>query len=30
MTALRFLTAGESHGRLLTAVVDGCPARLRL
>ncbi len=30
MAALRFLTAGESHGRLLTAVVDGCPARLRL
>jgi chorismate synthase len=30
MAALRFLTAGESHGRLLTAVVDGCPARLQL
>ncbi len=30
MSALRFLTAGESHGPSLTAIVDGCPARLPL
>lgn len=30
MGRLRFLTAGESHGRQLTAVVEGCPARLAL
>jgi chorismate synthase len=28
MSRFRFLTAGESHGRQLTAVVDGCPAGL--
>jgi chorismate synthase len=28
MTRLRFLTAGESHGRQLTAVLEGCPAGL--
>jgi chorismate synthase len=28
--ALRFLTAGESHGQALTAVVDGVPAGLAL
>jgi len=28
--AFRFLTAGESHGEALTAVVDGVPAGLRL
>jgi chorismate synthase len=27
---LRFLTSGESHGRALTATVDGLPAGLRL
>jgi len=27
---LRFLTAGESHGRCLTAIVDGMPAGLRI
>lgn len=26
----RFLTAGESHGPQLTAIVEGCPAGLRL
>ena len=25
---LRFLTAGESHGRALTVIVDGLPAGL--
>ena len=30
MARLRFLTAGESHGRQLTAVVEGCPAGLEL
>jgi chorismate synthase len=30
MAGLRFLTAGESHGRQLTAVVEGCPAGLEL
>jgi chorismate synthase len=30
MGRLRFLTAGESHGRQLTAVVEGCPAGLEL
>ena len=28
--AFRFLTAGESHGEALTAVIDGVPAGLRL
>ena len=28
MTRLRYLTAGESHGRQLTAILDGCPAGL--
>lgn len=28
MTRLRYLTAGESHGPQLTAVLDGCPAGL--
>jgi len=27
---LRFLTAGESHGPSLTAILDGIPAGLRL
>ncbi len=26
----RFLTAGESHGKALTAIVEGVPAGLRL
>jgi len=30
MTALRYLTAGESHGTQLTAILDGCPAGLAL
>lgn len=30
MKRLRYLTAGESHGRQLTAILDGCPAGLRL
>lgn len=30
MSGLRYLTAGESHGRRLTAIVEGCPARLPL
>ena len=28
MTRLRYLTAGESHGPVLTAVLEGCPAGL--
>src|SRR5512141_2289172 len=28
MSRLRYLTAGESHGPGLTAVLDGCPAGL--
>jgi chorismate synthase len=28
--AFRYLTAGESHGECLTAVIDGCPAGLPL
>lgn len=28
MSTLRYLTAGESHGRQLTAIVEGCPAGL--
>ncbi|MEK7385010.1 MAG: chorismate synthase, partial [candidate division NC10 bacterium] len=28
--ALRFLTAGESHGEALVAVIDGVPAGLPL
>ncbi|MGH2516233.1 MAG: chorismate synthase, partial [Ktedonobacterales bacterium] len=28
MTALRFLTAGESHGPCLTVIVEGLPAGL--
>lgn len=27
---LRFLTAGESHGKALTAILEGCPANLPL
>jgi chorismate synthase len=27
---LRFLTAGESHGPILTAILDGMPANLPL
>ncbi|MFA5113141.1 MAG: chorismate synthase [Candidatus Margulisiibacteriota bacterium] len=27
---LRYLTAGESHGRALVAILDGCPANLPL
>ncbi len=30
MTRLRYLTAGESHGRQLTAILEGCPAGLAL
>jgi chorismate synthase len=30
MTELRFLTAGESHGKALTAIVEGVPAGLSL
>jgi chorismate synthase len=30
MTTFRYLTAGESHGRQLTAIVEGCPAGLVL
>ena len=30
MTVLRYLTAGESHGPALTAIVEGLPAGLRL
>ena len=30
MTTLRYLTAGESHGPQLTAIVEGCPAGLAL
>ena len=30
MSALRYLTAGESHGPQLTAILDGCPAGLTL
>jgi chorismate synthase len=30
MTALRFLTAGESHGKALVAVLEGIPAALPL
>ncbi len=30
MTGLRFLTAGESHGRALTAVLEGVPAGLSI
>jgi len=30
MDGLRYLTAGESHGAQLTAIVDGCPAGLAL
>jgi chorismate synthase len=30
MTTFRYLTAGESHGRELTAIVEGCPAGLAL
>jgi chorismate synthase len=30
MSALRYLTAGESHGAQLTAIVDGCPSGLEL
>jgi chorismate synthase len=30
MTRLRFLTAGESHGPQLTAILEGCPAGLEV
>jgi chorismate synthase len=30
MSRLRYLTAGESHGPGLTAILDGCPAGLRI
>ena len=30
MTRLRYLTAGESHGLQLTAILEGCPAGLPL
>ncbi len=30
MTELRFLTAGESHGKGLTVTVEGLPAGLPL
>ena len=29
MTRLRYLTAGESHGPALTAILEGCPGRPR-
>ena len=30
MSELRYLTAGESHGSMLTAIIDGFPAGLRV
>ena len=30
MTMLRFMTAGESHGPELTAILEGLPAGVRL
>ena len=30
MAEMRFLTAGESHGPVLTAILEGLPAGLRL
>ena len=30
LTMLRYLTAGESHGSSLTAIVDGMPAGLEI
>ena len=30
MTTLRFMTAGESHGPCLTAILEGLPAGLKL
>ena len=30
MTMLRFMTAGESHGPCLTAILEGLPAGLKL
>jgi len=30
MTRFRFLTAGESHGRGLTVIIEGVPAGLSL
>ena len=30
MGNLRFLTAGESHGQCLTAIVEGIPAGLKI
>ncbi|MBQ2010352.1 MAG: chorismate synthase, partial [Selenomonadaceae bacterium] len=30
MAGLRFLTAGESHGQCLTAIVEGIPAGLQV
>jgi chorismate synthase len=30
MSTLRYLTAGESHGRQLTAILEGCPSRLEV
>ena len=30
MSLLRFMTAGESHGPALTAIIEGLPAGLKL
>lgn len=30
MSNFRFLTAGESHGQCLTAIVEGLPAGLKV
>ncbi len=30
MTKLRYMTAGESHGKMLTAIIDGFPAGLKI
>ena len=30
MSQLRFVTAGESHGAALTAILDGMPAGLHI
>lgn len=27
---MRYITAGESHGKALTAIIEGCPANLRI
>ena len=30
MAKFRFLTAGESHGKCLTAIIEGIPAGIRI